>query len=95
MKQFLKETMKTDQIEQVSLAELKHAIEGDSMLNRIKYRKQVGSYMSSKRPVIAKGEVFIRKAAHAELLDDKVKSQNFGFECLRYSVSEASGSLQI
>ena len=27
------------------------------MIGRIKYRKAVGSYMSGKRPVIAKGEI--------------------------------------
>ena len=95
MKAFLKETMKTDQIERISFAELKHAMEGESMLNRIKYRKQVGSFMSGKRPVIAKGEVFIKEGAHAEHIDEKLKNEHFGFKCLHYSVSEASGSLQI
>lgn len=31
--------MKTDQIDKVSLDELKKIVEGDSMISRIKYRK--------------------------------------------------------
>ena len=33
--------------------------------------------------------------AHAEYLDEKEKNDTFGFSCLHYSVSEASGSLRI
>lgn len=95
MKSFIKETMQTDQIENVKLDDLKKAIDGDNMLNRIKYRKQVGNLMSGKRPVIAKGEIIKQEHAHAEHLDEKVKNPNFGFRCLHYSVSEASGSLRI
>ncbi len=95
MKTFLKETMKTDQIERVSLQELKTAIEGEGMINRIKYRRQVGSYMSGKRPVIAKGEKVVQVLVHADHMDEKLKNEFFGFQCLHYSVSEASGSLQI
>lgn len=58
MKQFLKETMKTDQIENVNMEQLKEAIDGESMIKRIKYRKQVGNYMAGKKPVVAKGEIF-------------------------------------
>jgi len=35
MKQFIKENMKTDQIEKVEFADLKKIIDGDSMLKRI------------------------------------------------------------
>jgi len=41
MKDFLKKTMKTDQIEKVEFADLKKQIEGDGMLKRIQYRRQV------------------------------------------------------
>jgi hypothetical protein len=41
MKHFLKETVKTDNIEVVDLVELKQKMDGDAkgMLGRIKYRK--------------------------------------------------------
>lgn len=87
--------MQTDQIENVKLEELKKAIDGEGMINRIKYRKQVGNMMSGKRPVVAKGEVIKQEHAHAEHLDEKLKNPNFGFRCLHYSVSEASGTLRI
>lgn len=54
MKRFLKETMNTDQIDKVSLDDLKKIVEGESMISRIKYRKQVNNMMTGKRPVIAK-----------------------------------------
>lgn len=49
--------------------------------------------MNGKRQVIAKGEIIKREHAHAEHLDEKVKNENFGFKCLHYSVSEASGNI--
>jgi len=36
---------------------LKNAVEGEGMLHRIKYRRQVGSMMSGKRPPVEKGEI--------------------------------------
>ena len=42
MKSFVKDTMKTDQIDKIQLADLKQAIEGESLIKRIQYRKQVG-----------------------------------------------------
>jgi len=74
---------------------LKQEIEGDSMISRIKYRKQVGNALSGKRPVIEKGEIFKSENALAEHIDDKEKNPDFGFKCLHYSVSEASGSLKV
>lgn len=47
--------MKTDQIDKVPLEELKKAVEGEAMIKRIQYRRTVGSSLSGKRPVIAKG----------------------------------------
>lgn len=95
MKGFIKETMKTDQIEKVNLEDLKKAIDGDDLVSRIKYRKQVGNIMSGKRKVIEKGEIMKQEHAHAEHLDETEKNEVFGFSCLHYSVSEASGSLRI
>jgi len=57
MKGFLKETMKTDQIDKVDMDELKKQVEGEGMLARMKYRRQVQNAFSGKRPAIAKGEV--------------------------------------
>jgi len=39
MKSFVKDTMKTDRIESVQLADLKTAIEGEGLIKRIQYRK--------------------------------------------------------
>ena len=41
MRQFIKDTMKTDQIDRVDIEKLKREIEGDGLLTRVKYRKQV------------------------------------------------------
>ena len=65
------------------------------MIKRIQYRKAVQNSLTGKRPAIAKGEIFKRENAHADALDDTQKNENVGFNCLHYSVSEASGSIQI
>jgi len=83
--------MKTDQIDKVALEDLKKAIDGEGMLSRIKHRRQVGSAMSGKRPAVAKGEIVKTEHVSAENLDEKEKNALFGFKCLHYSVSEASG----
>jgi solute carrier family 8 (sodium/calcium exchanger) len=93
MKEIVKTYQKTDNIENVKFEEFKKQIEGDSMLGRIKYRKAVGKLMNGKRPVIAKGEIMKQEHAHADLLDERVKNERFGFKCLHYSVSEASGNI--
>mmetsp|Transcript_13616 Transcript_13616/g.23178 ORF Transcript_13616/g.23178 Transcript_13616/m.23178 type:complete len:475 (-) Transcript_13616:216-1640(-) len=95
MKAFLREALQTDQIENVNLEDLKTAVDGESMIKRIKYRKQVGNYMAGKRKVMAKGEVFRQEHRHAEHIEDHLKNDSFGFKCLHYSVSEASGHIQI
>lgn len=96
MKRFLKQTMHTDQIENVSLDELKKVVEGDGLISRIKYRKQVNNFMTGQRPAtIAKYEKMKLEHAHADKLDENVKNEFFGFVCLHYSVSESSGHLTI
>lgn len=65
------------------------------MISRIKYRKQVNNMLSGKRPVIAKYEKMKLEHAHADALDDSVRNEFFGFQCLHYSVSESSGKLTI
>jgi hypothetical protein len=49
--------------------------------------------MAGKKQVIAKGEIFRQEHAHADLLEDHLKNPKFGFKCLHYSVSEASGNI--
>lgn len=95
MKKFLKETMHTDEIDKVSLDELKKIVEGEGMISRIKYRKQVNNFMTGKRPVVAKYEKLKLEHAHADAIDENLKNDNFGFQCLHYSVSESSGKLTI
>lgn len=95
MKGFLKQTVGTDQIDQVDLDQLKENIGGNGMLQRLKYRRDVQNAFSGKRPAIAKGEVIKQEHAHAEYIEDKFKNPMYGFNCLHYSVSEASGSLQV
>lgn len=65
------------------------------MIKRIQYRKAVQNSLTGKKPAIAKGEVFKRENALAEAIDNELKNEDFGFNCLHYSVSEASGSLQV
>ena len=65
------------------------------MISRLKYRKQVNNFMTGKRPVIAKYEKMKLEHAHAYQLDENVKNEFFGFQCLHYSVSESSGKLTI
>jgi len=95
MKAFLKETVKTDNIETVDLDELKQKMDGDpkGMLGRIKYRKQVG--LVGKQKPVAKGQIIKTELKSADHIEDKLKNENFGFQCLHYSVSEASGSICI
>jgi solute carrier family 8 (sodium/calcium exchanger) len=95
MKEILKEYQNTDNIEKIKFEEFKKQLEGDSMLGRIKYRKAVGNMMTGKRPVVAKGEILRKEHLHADGFDEKEKNPNFGFKCLHYSVSEASGSIRI
>ena len=51
--------------------------------------------MGGKRPNIAKGQILKEEHAHAENIDEKLKNENFGFKCLHYSISEASGTLRV
>ena len=92
MKRYLRETMNTDQIEKISLEDLKKQVEGEGMISRIKYRKNI---MTHKKPVVGKYEKMKLEHAHAEHLDESEKNEDFGFQCLHYSVSEASEKLTI
>ena len=79
MKNFIKETMHTDQIDRIALQDLKQVIEGDQLVSRVKYRRQVGKAMSGKRQEVAKGQILKLEHAHAEHLDETLKNDYFGF----------------
>jgi len=93
MKEYVKKTMGTDQIDKVQLADLKTAIEGEGLIKRIQYRKQVG--IQQKKQVVAKHEIYKAEHVSADALDEKDKNANFGFRCLHYSVSESSKFIEI
>ena len=95
MKQFMQSTMNTQSIDKVNMDDLKKAVDGDQMIGRIKYRKQVGKMLSGARQAIAKGQIMKEEHAHAKNIAESEKNANFGFTCLHYSVSEASGFLKI
>ena len=44
---------------------------------------------------VAKGEIMRHEHLHADKLEEHLKNDSYGFSCLHYSVSEASGSLRI
>jgi hypothetical protein len=93
MRAYVKQTMGTDQIDKVQLADLKTAIEGEGLIKRIQYRKQVG--IQQKKQVVAKNEIYRAEHVSADALDEKDKNPHFGFRCLHYSVSESSGAIEI
>jgi hypothetical protein len=95
MKNFVKITMGTEQIENVDFDAFKKKVEGEGMLSRIKYRHQVGNAMTGKKLAVAKGEIVKLEHAQASSLEDKDRNPNFGFKCLHYSVSEAAGKIRI
>ena len=66
------------------------------MMTRIKYRRQVTNFIAGKqRAPIAKGEIIKQEHVQAEHIDENEKNEHYGFSCLHYSVSEASGSIRI
>lgn len=78
------------------MEKLKEILDEKSVVSGgIKYRKQVANILQGKHKELAKGEIFKQELAHAEHLEEKEKNPDFGFEVLHYSVSEASGSIQI
>jgi hypothetical protein len=99
MKSFLKEALDTDDIEKFAndkeMERLKKAVEGESLIGRIKYRRQVGNMMSGKRQVVKKGEIMRMEHETADHIAQHDKHEHFGFNCLHYSVSESSGTIKI
>ena len=95
MRDFLKSQFNTDKIQNVDLADLKKRIEGDHMIERTQHRKAFANMLAGKKKVLSKGEVFRSENLLASKLDSALKNEFFGFQCLHYSVSEASGFLRI
>lgn len=93
MKETIKEHFGTENIEEVDKNSLKALLEGDSLISRIKYRKQVGA--SNVRPELMKGQVYKFEHESADALHHEDKNPNFGFKCLHYSVSESAKTLKI
>lgn len=60
MKRFLKQSMGNNNIEEVDLDELKRKVEGEGLIKRIEYRRQVGNTLSGKRPVVEKNQKMIK-----------------------------------
>lgn len=100
MKQFLKKSFGTDNIEQVDQDQLKKVL-GDAdapLLSRMKYRKNATSTLigAKKKVEIEKGQKLTLQHAMVEGIQDKSQlSETFGFKCLHYSVSEASGHIDV
>lgn len=95
MRQFLKETFNTDRIQNVEMDELKKAINGEHMINRLQYRKAVGNMIKGNKPVVKKGEVMRKEMNLAQHLNEKERHPEFGFQCLHYAVSESSQFLNV
>jgi len=71
---------------------LKKRINGEHMIGRLQYRKNL---MTSKKPVVKKGEIFREESQMAKNLTEEQRHEDYGFFCLHYTVSESSGYLKI
>ena len=95
MKAFLKSEFGTDKIQNVDENELKKRIQGDSVIDRLKYRKQVGLVNMGRKQIVQKGQKVILEEQDADHLAKDLRHDDWGFQNLKYSVSEASGTLKI
>lgn len=92
MKKIVSENFGTTDITQVPLEDLKKKVDKEVLVKRLQYRKQAASAVKT----IKKGEYFKFEHTHALAFEDKSKlNPHFGFKCLHYSISEASGSIKI
>lgn len=102
MKAFLQAKFGNELIKELDLEVLKEAIQGDAVIGRLKFRKNItkGSQKHAisskkKKTVIKKGEVLRKEANLAKHLEEGKKNPDFGFFCLNHTVSESSGSIKI
>lgn len=93
MRQWLVQNFGTSKVSEVDKVLLKEKLEGPALLERINYRKAVA--VNYKKDAIAKFAVLRRENKQASSLAASQRNELFGFSCLHYSVSEASGSLKI
>ena len=95
MKEFLKNEFGTDKIQHINEDELKKRIQGESIIDRLKYRKQVGLVNMGRKSIVQKGQKVVIEEQDADHLAKDLRHDEWGFQNLKYSVSEASGSLKI
>ena len=95
MKLFLKEEFGTEDIKSVNQDLLKKAIKGESLVARIDAKINVGKMLRGKKDIISKGQVFRFEDMLAKHLESSKCNNQFGFEHLHYTVSEAVGSAVI
>ena len=93
MKQWLYQNFGTYKVSTVDKEALKKELEGPALLERINHRKAVA--VNYKKEAVAKYAVLRRENKQASTLSAAQRNDFFGFSCLHYSVSEASGSLKI
>eukprot|EP00347_Sterkiella_histriomuscorum_P010084 403338741 len=92
MKEYLLKYLKTDDIEQVPYNELKLTIEGEPLISRVIYRLWFANVLSIKRDIVNR-QTFDRKRIQG--FYDQRDHQMFGFKCLKYSVNESKGVLEV
>lgn len=96
MRAFIKKSFNTDQIDKINLDELKRELDGETMLSRnLKYKRGFSNMLKGKKAPVGKYEIVKNELVQADKIKDADKNENFGFKCLHYSVSEASGSIKV
>jgi len=93
MKDFLQKEFGTTKVSLVDKEELKEKLGGITLLERTKYRKQVA--IGQAKEAIAKGAVIRKENKLADTLSESQRNEDFGFQCLHYSVSEGAGVLRV
>lgn len=52
MKAFLEKEFQTTEIESIEYQKLKHALQGESLVPRLKYRQQVADFIQGKKDIV-------------------------------------------
>jgi hypothetical protein len=66
---------------------------GESLLSKCKYKQETG--LAYRKPLIKKKQKMIKEGIQATNIAHENKNEDFGFQCIHYSVSEAQGTMQI
>jgi len=93
MKQFLQKEFGTTKVSNIEADTLKQKLEGDRLIERIGFRKQVA--LVGAPIAIKKGQVLRRENVMATMLSSAQRSTQFCFPCLHYTVSEGAGYLLV